>query len=92
MKIGRRAHERRADPVLRVGAGCVGCDVTGVIRRSGIERPAEVFEPLGIALPPNDPLLVNWTQNELADLDDSGTIYDMMYSWFEEDDWVTRLK
>ena len=50
------------------------------------------FEPLGIALPPNDPLLVNWTQNELADLDDSGTIYDMMYSWFEEDDWVTRLK
>ena len=50
------------------------------------------FEPLGIALPPNDPLLVNWTQNELADLDDSGTIYDMMYSWFEEDDWVKRLK
>ena len=30
------------------------------------------FEPLGIALPPNDPLLVNWTQNALADLDDSG--------------------
>ena len=50
------------------------------------------FEPLGIALPPNDPLLVNWTQNELADLDDSGSIYDMMYSWFEEDDWVGRLK
>lgn len=50
------------------------------------------FEPLGIALPPNDPLLVNWTQNELAELDDSGTIYDMMYSWFEEDDWVSRLK
>jgi polar amino acid transport system substrate-binding protein len=50
------------------------------------------FEPLGIALPPNDPLLINWTQNELAELDDSGTIYDMMYTWFEEDDWVTRLK
>ncbi len=50
------------------------------------------FEPLGIALPPNDPLLVNWTQNALADLDDSGAIYDMMYTWFEEDDWVKRLK
>jgi polar amino acid transport system substrate-binding protein len=50
------------------------------------------FEPLGIALPPNDPLLVNWTQNALADLDDSGAIYDMMYTWFEEDDWVSRLK
>lgn len=50
------------------------------------------FEPLGIALPPNDPLLINWTQNALADLDDSGAIYDMMYTWFEEDDWVSRLK
>lgn len=50
------------------------------------------FEPIGIALPPNDPLLVNWTQNALADLDDSGAIYDMMYTWFEEDDWLERLQ
>ena len=50
------------------------------------------FEPLGIALPPNDPLLINWTQNALADLDDSGAVYDMMYHWFEEDDWLQRLK
>ena len=50
------------------------------------------FEPLGIALPPNDPLLVNLMQNALADIDDSGAIYDMMYTWFEEDDWVQRLK
>lgn len=50
------------------------------------------FEPLGIALPPNDPLLVNWTQNTLADLDDSGALYDMMYQWFEEDDWLQRLE
>ena len=50
------------------------------------------FEPLGIALPPNDPLLINWTQNALADLDDSGAIFDMMYAWFEEDDWVERLR
>jgi len=50
------------------------------------------FEPLGIALPPNDPLLVNLMQNALADIDDSGAIYDMMYTWFEEDDWVKRLK
>jgi polar amino acid transport system substrate-binding protein len=50
------------------------------------------FEPLGIALPPSDPLLINWTQNALADLDDSGAIFDMMYNWFEEDTWVQRLK
>ena len=50
------------------------------------------FEPLGIALPPNDPLLINWTQNALADLDDSGAIFDTMYGWFEEDSWVEQLR
>jgi polar amino acid transport system substrate-binding protein len=50
------------------------------------------FEPLGIALPPNDPLLINWTQNALADLDDSGGIFDLMYNWFEEDDWLEQLQ
>jgi polar amino acid transport system substrate-binding protein len=50
------------------------------------------FEPLGIALPPNDPLLINWTQNALADLDDSGAIFDMMYAWFEEDEWLEQLQ
>ncbi len=58
---------------------------------STLETPF-TFEPLGIALPPNDPLLVNWTQNALADMDDSGAVYDMMYQWFEEDDWLQRLK
>ena len=49
-------------------------------------------EPLGIALPPNDPLLINWTQNALADLDDSGAIYDTMSAWFEDDSWVEQLR
>ena len=50
------------------------------------------FEPLGIALPPNDPLLMNWAQNALADLDDSGVLLDTMYKWFEEDAWVEQLR
>lgn len=71
------------------------CMVT-VYRYSGqdlatLETPF-TFEPLGIALPPNDPLLINWTQNVLADLDDSGAIFDMMYAWFEEDDWLDQLQ
>ena len=41
---------------------------------------------------PNDPLLVNWTQNALADLDDSGALFDTMYGWFEEDSWVEQLR
>ena len=50
------------------------------------------FEALGIALPPNDPLLINWTQNALADLDDSGALLDTMSTWFEEDTWVEQLR
>jgi polar amino acid transport system substrate-binding protein len=50
------------------------------------------FEPLGIALPPNDPLLMNWAQNALADLDDSGVLLDTMYKWFEADEWVDQLR
>lgn len=49
-------------------------------------------EPLGIALPPNDPLLINWTQNTLADLDDSGALFETMSNWFEDDSWVARLR
>lgn len=50
------------------------------------------FEPLGIALPKTDPLLTNWVQNVLADVEDSGAIYDTMYNWFEEDAWVKQLR
>ncbi len=49
-------------------------------------------EPLGIALPSTDPLLMNWTQNALSELEDSGAIYDTMYHWFEEDSWVKQLR
>lgn len=55
-------------------------------------RTPFTFDALGIALPPSDPLLVNWTQNTLADLDDSGAMLDMMYKWFEENAWMKQLK
>lgn len=60
-------------------------------RLETLETPF-TFEPLGIALPPNDPLLINWTQNALADLDDSGALLDTMSTWFEEDTWVEQLR
>lgn len=50
------------------------------------------LEPLGIALPPNDPLLINWTQNALSELEDSGTVLDTMSTWFEDDSWVAQLR
>lgn len=49
------------------------------------------FEPLGIALPANDPLLVNWTDNTLEGLEGSGIMLDTMYHWFREDAWAGKL-
>lgn len=49
------------------------------------------YEPLGIALPGNDPLFVNWVDNYLENLEDSGRLEEMTWEWFENPDWITRL-
>ena len=49
------------------------------------------YEPLGIALPDNDPLLVNWVENYLTTLEDSGALEELIWEWFENPDWMKRL-
>ena len=49
------------------------------------------YEPLGIGLPANDPLLVNWVDNYLNTLDDSGALEELTWEWFENDDWLKML-
>lgn len=50
------------------------------------------FEPLGIALPAEDPLLVNWTENFLLMLEGTGAMDDLRARWFDDGSWVTRLR
>lgn len=50
------------------------------------------YEPLGIAVPPNDPLFVNWLQNLLHTLEKDGTMKMMMEKWFGDGSWVKQLK
>ena len=40
------------------------------------------YEPIGIALPPNDPLFVNWAENFLNRLDGTGTLEALGKRWF----------
>ncbi len=40
------------------------------------------YEPIGIALPPNDHLLVNWTENFLARLEGTGILAEIGKHWF----------
>jgi polar amino acid transport system substrate-binding protein len=50
------------------------------------------YEPLGIALSPSDPLLLNWAQNFVTYLVNSGELSLLNRKWFEDASWVSQLK
>jgi len=50
------------------------------------------YEPIGIALPPNDPLLLNWMQNFLTNLVNSGELEVLRQRWFNDASWVSELR
>ncbi len=49
------------------------------------------FEPIGIAAPANDPLLVNWLNNLLISFKGSGELKRVTDFWLENGDWVKKL-
>jgi polar amino acid transport system substrate-binding protein len=49
------------------------------------------YEPVGVALPPNDPLLVNWVQNFLNGLEKEGDLKMLEEKWFKDTSWVSQL-
>jgi polar amino acid transport system substrate-binding protein len=48
-------------------------------------------EPIGIALPGNDPLLVNWTQNWLRELEATGALDRTRDRWLRDASWLSTL-
>ena len=48
-------------------------------------------EPIGIGAPAEDPLLINWLQNYLRYLDDTGVLDGMRERWFARGTWLDRL-
>ncbi|UCD36161.1 MAG: transporter substrate-binding domain-containing protein [Nitrospiraceae bacterium] len=49
------------------------------------------YEPLGIALPANDPHLINWMENFLKSLEGSGALDELKKRWFENFSWLNTL-
>lgn len=49
------------------------------------------IEPIGIALPPNDALLVNLVQNYLNALAGTGALEALSARWFEDASWLDQL-
>ena len=52
-----------------------------------IEQPFD-YEPIGIAVAPSDPLLINLVQNYLHALERSGILEMLKVKWFEEGSWI----
>jgi polar amino acid transport system substrate-binding protein len=50
------------------------------------------YEPIGIAIPANDPLMMNWTRNTLNNFEGSGIMDELKLKWFAEGDWLNKLK
>ena len=49
------------------------------------------YEPIGIALPAGDPLLVNWVENFFATLTETGKLKELHGKWFNDPSWVKSL-
>jgi polar amino acid transport system substrate-binding protein len=49
------------------------------------------YEPLGIALSPTDPLLLNWAQNFVTYLLNSGELSLLQRKWFDDASWMLQL-
>jgi polar amino acid transport system substrate-binding protein len=50
------------------------------------------YEPIGIAIPANDPLLMNWTRNTLNNIEGSGALDELKLKWFARGNWLNKLK
>ena len=55
-----------------------------------LDKPLS-YEPIGVALPPNDPLLVNLIQNIISTLNKTGEMETIMKQWFRSTDWLKQL-
>jgi len=60
---------------------------------AGLDTLAEPFtyEPIGIALPGNDPLLTNAVQNFLNTMRGSGALLELKAAWFLDSEWLDDL-
>jgi polar amino acid transport system substrate-binding protein len=52
---------------------------------------ALTIEPVGIALPPNDPLLINLVENYLSALEMVGLLEELHAQWYTDGSWLIQI-
>ena len=50
------------------------------------------YEPLGIAIPGNDPLFTNLVTNFLITMEGTGRLFDMKVRWFSDGPWLDEME
>ena len=59
---------------------------------TGIERSKPLtIEPIGIAVPASDPLLLNLVQNYMRAMEASGVLEQLNNKWFQDASWLIQL-
>lgn len=49
------------------------------------------YEPIGVGVPPGDPLLVNWVENFMGIAEETGLLQELKERWLLRADWLKRL-
>jgi ABC-type amino acid transport substrate-binding protein len=49
------------------------------------------YEPIGVGVPPGDPLLVNWVENFMGIAEETGLLQELKERWLLRADWLQRL-
>ena len=80
--------EDRADAMIADFLTCVMAVIRHPNRGLLTSLKAFSFEPLGIALPGADPLLINWMENFLKILQGTGELKRLSEYWLENERWV----
>jgi polar amino acid transport system substrate-binding protein len=81
----------KVDAVVADGAVCA----LGVLRNPGaglvtLRNPLTI-EPIGIAIAPGDPLLINLVQNYMQALEGTGSLKQLQEKWFKSGAWLLQL-
>jgi len=56
-----------------------------------LDKPLS-YEPIGVALPPGDPLLVNMVENTLRLIEKTGDLETLIQKWLKDTSWVAELQ
>ena len=80
----------KADALMADQSFCIVSAFQHKNREIGVSEPITA-EPVGVALPDGDYLLVNWVQNFLSKLQSAGVLEKMKKYWFSNPAWIKKI-